>query len=386
MNDLERGQHVGPQPCHKCLEKSVRLVLVDLLRAGAGRRRHLTSASIEPQRVLELLVAMRQFEKDFIGELLVLEVRRLERLEEVEVEVPWRLRRRTLVGCAEEQVAPAGDLVVPPLDLVFPNLVAPDVGRQVGQFQHTGQGVEVVLVKVRVGQRFGLVLDFGVVVDGLLQVQVILVVLRVVGDELAADRLHDLLEAGFHRRPQEVAGLLRDRGEQAQAVLKLLGGWADPGPDVVGRQPVDRQAVDDTLSHRLKRLAGECLLDAVLDHPTHIDNVPDFRHGTQYRVSLKELFNFAIGLPESFPRRETDFPVNRRRGEKPAGLAFDGLFDNAAATVRIVRVEPYCRMKFSDRTVVIGANDFIIAAFNPFKRVFIPTKPPAHVSGLADLA
>ena len=85
---------------------------------------------------------MRQLEEDLIGEFLILEVRRLERLEEVEVEVPWRLGRRTLVGCAEEQVASAGDLVFPPLDLVFPNLVATDVRCMVGQFQHTGQGVE----------------------------------------------------------------------------------------------------------------------------------------------------------------------------------------------------------------------------------------------------
>ena len=56
VDDIERGQHVGPQPRHKRLEESVRLVLVDLLRAGAGRRRHFTSASVEAQSVLELLV------------------------------------------------------------------------------------------------------------------------------------------------------------------------------------------------------------------------------------------------------------------------------------------------------------------------------------------
>jgi hypothetical protein len=61
--------------------------------------------------------------------------------------------------------------VFSPLDLVFPNLVAPNVGL-VGALQHTGQGVEVVLVQLRLGERVRLVLDFGVVVDGFLQVQV----------------------------------------------------------------------------------------------------------------------------------------------------------------------------------------------------------------------
>jgi hypothetical protein len=53
------------------------------------------------------------------------------------------------------------------------------------QFQHSGQGVEVVLVQLRIGERFGLVLDLGVVVDGLLKVQIILIVVGVVRDELA---------------------------------------------------------------------------------------------------------------------------------------------------------------------------------------------------------
>ena len=73
VDDLERGQHVGSQPRHEGLQEAVRLVLVDLLRAGAGRRCHFTSASVESQRLLELFVSVRQLEEDFISELLVLE-------------------------------------------------------------------------------------------------------------------------------------------------------------------------------------------------------------------------------------------------------------------------------------------------------------------------
>ena len=165
---------------------------------------------------------MGQLEEHFIGELLVLEVRRLERLEEVEVEIPWRLGGGSFIGCAKEEVAPACDLVLSPFDLVFPNLVAPDVGRLIGAFQHTGQGVEVVLVQLRIGERVGLVLNLGVVVDGLLQVEVILVVLRVVRDELPAHRLHDFFEARFHGGSQEVAGLLRDRGDTGTGRSEVL--------------------------------------------------------------------------------------------------------------------------------------------------------------------
>jgi hypothetical protein len=63
---------------------------------------------------------------------LVAEARRLERLDEVDVEVALGLRRGPVVGGAEEQVAVALDAVILPLDLVLPDLVAGDVGGLVG--------------------------------------------------------------------------------------------------------------------------------------------------------------------------------------------------------------------------------------------------------------
>jgi hypothetical protein len=115
---------------------------------------------------------LRRLEKYLVRELLVGVVGRLERLQEVQVEVPRRLRRGPLVGGSEEEVAPASDLVLPPLDLVLPDLVAPDVSL-VGAFQDAGERVEVVLIELGVGKRVGLVLDLGVVVDRLLKVEVI---------------------------------------------------------------------------------------------------------------------------------------------------------------------------------------------------------------------
>jgi hypothetical protein len=77
---------------------------------------------------------VRQLEKDLVRELLVVEVRRLERLEEVEVEITRRLGRRAIVGCTEEEIAPASDLVFPPLDLVLPDLMTRDVRGLIDQF------------------------------------------------------------------------------------------------------------------------------------------------------------------------------------------------------------------------------------------------------------
>ena len=85
VDDIERCQHVGLQPGNERLEESVSLVLVDLPRTGAGRRSHFPSASVKAQGVLERLVHVGQLEEHFIGKLLVLEVRWLERLEEIQV-------------------------------------------------------------------------------------------------------------------------------------------------------------------------------------------------------------------------------------------------------------------------------------------------------------
>jgi uridylate kinase len=56
--------------------------------------------------------------------LLVAEARRLERLDEVDVEVALGLGGGPIVRGAEEQVAVAVDAAVLPLDLVLPDLVA----------------------------------------------------------------------------------------------------------------------------------------------------------------------------------------------------------------------------------------------------------------------
>src|SRR5208337_5630069 len=113
----------------------------------------------------------------------------------------------------------------PPLDLMLPDLIAPDVGL-VGTLQGTGQSVEVIAVKLGVGERVGLVLDLGVVVDGLLKIEVVLVVVRVVRDELTSHRLRDFLHTGLYRGPQEITGPFgKHRAEQEYAVSQLFRRW-----------------------------------------------------------------------------------------------------------------------------------------------------------------
>jgi hypothetical protein len=83
---------------------------------------------------------------------LVAEARRLEGLDEVDVEVPRRLGRRPVVGRAEEQVADALDAALLPLDLVLPDLEAGDVGGLVGPLHELADGAEVGAVQGIVGE------------------------------------------------------------------------------------------------------------------------------------------------------------------------------------------------------------------------------------------
>ena len=79
--------------------------------------------------------------------LLVLEMRRFEWLDEVEVEISRRHSRGALVGGAEEEVSLARGFALQPFELVLPNLVACDIGL-VSALHDPTQGLVVVAVKL----------------------------------------------------------------------------------------------------------------------------------------------------------------------------------------------------------------------------------------------
>ena len=87
---------------------------------------------------------------------------------------------------------------------MLPNLVAGDVGL-VGALHDPFQSLVVVAVEQGVIKALGSLFDERVEVVGLLEIKVILAVVSVVGDELAADRLVDLAQYRFHLR-KEVIG------------------------------------------------------------------------------------------------------------------------------------------------------------------------------------
>ncbi len=204
VGHLEGIGHVLLQPAHQVPQESVSLGFVGSLGVAARGGREIQCCGVVRQRGPELFVRVGQAKEHFIGLLLVLEVRRIERLDEVEVEITGRYRRRALVGSAEEEISLSCCLVLQPFQLVLPDLVAGDVGL-VGALHDPFQGLVVVAVELGGIEALGALLDERVEVVGLLEIQVILPVVRVGGDELAADRSVDLAQDRFHLG-QEVVG------------------------------------------------------------------------------------------------------------------------------------------------------------------------------------
>src|SRR5271165_4511084 len=128
MHDLDGGRHIFTQPGRKLPKLIGCLVFIDFLVAARRRRGLFTRAGIEAQHAVERGIALLQLEEDLVRLLLIFEIRSVERLKEIEIEISWGLRGGPLVGRPEEKVATATGARFAPLDLVFPDSVSGDVG------------------------------------------------------------------------------------------------------------------------------------------------------------------------------------------------------------------------------------------------------------------
>jgi hypothetical protein len=289
VRDLVGGHLLVLQPLAHGLQGFLGLVQVDDLGAAAGGGRQVQRGGIGGQVAPNVIVRLLQPQEHLVGLVVVLELRRLEGVDEVDVELTFRLRRGSLVGGAEEQVAGAFNTPVLPFQRVLPDQVAGDVGGFVGSLHQGLDRAEVGAVQGVVGQRFGALVDLGVVVDVLLQVEVILFGVGRAGDELAVDGLEDLAQHGFHQRQQVgcwFAAKLRNAGVvQAQGVAQLQRCWPQRDVDVAAcGQTMHRQALNDAQRNGLVSRARERLLHFGRKHLRHLEDGPDVFVGAEHGV------------------------------------------------------------------------------------------------------
>jgi len=137
-----------------------------------------------------------------------------------------------------------------PDQFVLPNFVAGHIGGVLA-FHDPLERLVIETVELRLAQAFGPLVDQGVEVVGLLQVEIKLAVVGIKGDELAADRFVDFAQDRFHMGLEVLVGLVAtqlgdQRVEQAEAVTQFLGGRAHGSIDVAGGEAVDGQSMDQT--------------------------------------------------------------------------------------------------------------------------------------------
>jgi len=179
-------------------------------------------------------------QEELVGLLVVDELREVVGLEEVEVEVAWRLGGGSLIWGAHEQVSRAITVFGRPREVVLPDAVAGDVGI-VADAECLFHGHVVRRVELVVVEAVGSLRDELVVVDVLGDIEVDLAVVFVATEELARHRRQRLGQDRLDRGAQEDGVLLgQSWREEAQLVAELVHGQPDSGMDVVGGEPVDR--------------------------------------------------------------------------------------------------------------------------------------------------
>jgi len=204
IGDLKPRSHILLKPLYEFAKVFRSLGLVSCFGLARSCGGQIERGGVAAQDLTKLLVNVGQTQEEFVGLLLILEVWWVERLDEVKIEVPRRHRRRSLVRGAKEEVSLTGSFMIQPFQFVLPDPVARDVSWQVDALHDLFQSLVVVAVELREIERFCALVDQGVIVVGLLEVQIILAVVRVGRDELTAHRLVDFPEYRFDLGKQVV--------------------------------------------------------------------------------------------------------------------------------------------------------------------------------------
>ncbi len=205
VGDFEGIGHALLQPLQQVPQKKGCLGLIG--GAGMSRRRggQVQSRSVVPECRTEFIVHVDEPQIHFVRLLLILEVRRIEGLDEIKVKIPRGNGSRTFVGRTEKEISLTRGLALQPLQLVFPDLVTGDVG-PVRTLHDPFQGLVVITIELRSIQALCPFFDQRVEVVGLFQVEVELPVVGVRGDELPADRPVDLTQDSLYVGEQVVEG------------------------------------------------------------------------------------------------------------------------------------------------------------------------------------
>ena len=264
VDDLKAREAGLEKPLDQLLLRLKTFALVGLakltvgrgLLKGEGRRKVF-------DRSLYLFRHGRQLEEDLVCLLLVLETDGVERAEEVEVVITRRLGRRTLVGRTEEEVAAPRCLVGEPLQVIkLPDPRVRELRRDILDFHRNLQGLEVRPIEFPLRKHPGTHLDVLFHVDGLLDVDVILLVLAVARNVLTRDGglqpINGRLDILLQHQGLVPTQLLNERIIDAQHITHIRCREANRIVDRRSCETVNREGLDHTLSEVAIELRQAC--------------------------------------------------------------------------------------------------------------------------------
>ena len=237
VGHLECVCHMLLQPLHQIPQKVRRFGFVGGLGVSGGGGCQIECRGVIAECGAELVIGVRQAQEDFVSLLLVFEVWRFKWLDEIDVEIPRRNGRGTFVGCAEEKIPQTGCLTFQPFQFVLPNFVAGSIGL-IGTLHDPSQGFVVVAVELGCIETFSPLFDQSIEVIGLLEIEIVLPIIRVGGDELPADGLMDFPQNGLHLGEQVIgwiaSQLLNAWLIKTERIPQFLWRGSECGIDVAG--------------------------------------------------------------------------------------------------------------------------------------------------------
>src|SRR5262249_47060554 len=108
-------------------------------------------------------------------------------LDEIEIEIAWWHRCGSLIGRSKEQVSPTRSLALAPLQLMLPNAIAANISL-VRALHHSSQRIVVISIESHCVEALGALLNQRIKVVSFFQIEVILLIIPIRGNELPAYR------------------------------------------------------------------------------------------------------------------------------------------------------------------------------------------------------
>ena len=262
IGHVKTGVLIFAEEFHQFLLKLFRLTGIGVPVLALADSGEFLRRRVQTERVLKFVLGLKR-QIYLVREILHSDVAPAIRRQDVNIEVAFRLRRTAFPRQAHKEIAFPENIVGIPVQVVFVNLKAGDILLRF-PFQAVVHRFIEITVELSVSHNGGFLLDFFVVINDLIHVNVILVIGIVMDDKLPGNCGHDSFECGFYRAQEKIGVLLWNWKEQAEVIFQIFGGQSKLNVQAVCGQTMNGKRVNDSDSQRLVGRTGKGAVDNFL--------------------------------------------------------------------------------------------------------------------------